>query len=352
MATNKAQKAGSEDLKIDDRIIRIEMVGSLGAVKGANGAIRPEEFLTNTSERNEKVIGRGVGTYKGKTFPNVKTFFSPEWDNIRQRWYWEGSHTTLTRLVKSLNLRYGRKHPKHGEAIRVESLETHLTNFKDPIFQNEELQGKYFVKAGVGSFQLSNPLHEFFYRNLRASRNFFDETLEDNVGKEIPMGVKWLLTGTKAKEVTNRVDVDKRLRATTLLGKLVADDQRLKAIAVLTRIPGFSTTTSANGTLALLEEQLRVYSDRKINALGGMTVIDSFLHYGEMPADQLQFEYNVSRAFKLGIIRPTVGGIKLQGKVIVGPSDQRTATNYFSEIENQEDYHTLINALKTYGNAS
>jgi hypothetical protein len=331
------------------KIVSVSALRGISDIKTSSGKVAPK--LYSQATKNRQAEGNYEGDFDNQPFFGTKQFISPEWDNLRKEWYWQGDQTTFTRLVKAMDLRYPKNHYNAGAPIEVEDLNTHLNRRNDPVFQNPKVLSKFFLKGGRGVLRVENdPLHEFLYRCMREDRRFIDETSEDASGRENPnaiAGARYKLTAAKRKNLRKRTSVDKRLKAATALGKMVNNEPRLRAICTLTKVPGYSSRTDLNGMVVFLDEQITNHSTRSIQRQGNASFIDVFLLYADMPNDRLKFEYDVQMAIDRGIIRMFPGGFSLQGETINGPDNFKQLVQYFTDEAHQDNYIKLVNYLNT-----
>jgi len=330
------------------QIVQLRRKKGLGnIVHSKNGDVLNIRLYSQEIKDRDKE-GELIGDYKGTTFPGAKEGMSPSWIKAQNKWAWGGTVAELGELIGKMRLRYPKGHDKEGQHIKPgteEELRDRLGYMQDEVFTHPDLYGKYFMIDGKFNFNTASPIEKFLMLCKKGDRNYVQDRGGDkSENKYIAAGAKYELVSPKAQQKKRKEEVQEEVRAITLLAALQGDEKRIRAVATVLNLPGYSEDTDVDGIFIMLKDTVVSNLDTA-RKYGGKTNQRRFIEVAEMTNEELDRNSNVVQAIKLGIVRKRDGYILVNGAKVDKIYDELGILNYFANPSNQEAYIDLLDAL-------
>lgn len=329
----------------DRRIVVLRKKRGLDSILVNKNGARLEPKVFRQEDKDVNGAGEYVSDYRGKTFMDTKHFISPIWDTAKSQYSWAGNEQDLTRLIDAMKLRYPKWDERSGSIIRAEDMKenmSRLTYKMDPVFNNPELYGKYYMENGRISLDLNDPRQEFLYLCYKKNSLVDDRGDEGVKSKYARAGSVYELVSPKKEVQRKKATAKKEVQAIILLNALEGDEDKMKMIAETMQLPGYSALTDANGLYVLLKEvaaQNDNYSPRYRK-----TYQDRFIELAEMDDSDLNVTHQVMSAVNNGIIRKRKDYYIFDGEKI-SVDHLNMLIKHFLNPANQEEYLKLVEKL-------
>ena len=329
-------------------IVQLRKKGGLHRIlHSANGVpITPKEYLQDVKDREKD--GKLVGDYKGKTLPDTRHGIAPMWNRVKGKWAWGGDDTKLADLITRLKLRYPKGHKQEGNFIVPENVADRLTHFQDDFFRHPDFYGKKFMENGKIAFDTSDALEEFLYLCYKGYSKTEDSFSNEKVSKAKAAGMQYELVSPHLEIRLEKAEAQDEVNAIVQLSKLMGDEDRMKAIAEIMGLPGYTENTTVDGTFLLIKQHA-VENTEEVSRYG-KTARKRFMEVSNMPSETLDSARNIMIAKSLGILRVYKDHIKLNGREIKGSFDEPRLISYFQDVQNHKDYTEVLDTLDTFKN--
>lgn len=335
----------------ESKIVQIRKKGGLDKLmKSKNGqTLNPMLFKTNS--KDPRVEGRLEGEYKGRTIIDTKHFLSPMWNDMKKRWSFAGTTEDLVRLVRLMKLKYPKGHKMAGMLIQPLSKEDspsgedyRLSNRTDEVFNNSELYGKYYMENGRIGLDLNDPKQEFIFLCYKGDTSVDDRSGDKPKSSFMQAGTKYEIISPKREAQKQKGVVNKKLKAGGILASMENDEPKMRAIAVIMQLPGYSKSTDANGVFVLLNDN--AVENTKHSSKFNKTFQERFIELGELPDEDLNITLQIINAKLSGIIRQRNGSYNFNGETLPNLDNDVQLVNFFRSPANQDKYIQLLDLIE------
>lgn len=332
----------------EQKIVQIRKKGGLDriAIKKNGQKIQPMLFKSKTKSQKEE--GELQGQYKGKTILDTRHFLAPMWDDMTNQWSWGGTHQDLSRLIKAMKLRYPKGNKMEGQIIsNQENDADRLTNRNDEVFTHPDFYGKYFMESGRVGLDIGggNPKQEFMFLCYKGNSQTEDKSSDKLINSFIAAGTRYEIVSPNKETKMKKDSSDKEFQARMLLKAMDGDDPKMRAIATIMSIPGYSPRTEPDGLYLLLEE-LAAKNTEASKKFGGRTYQDRFIELASLPDGDLKVVKEVIDAKSFGILRARTGHYLFNGEVLDHIDNDIQLISFFKDGKNQDRYLELLDLLK------
>ena len=275
-------------------------LSSIVVSKGTNG--REQLLKASEYEIEESDLGRpeATGTYVGesqqKMFPKAKQGVVPMKDRKTGFWLWGGTPQDFVETVSKLKgLLYPKWHSKAGQLIDLKSvtLEDERINPRSPIFGQDRFMSGYYVEADRKNLNPDNPYDVFMYYCIKGNSKVSDNTSNKPVSKYALANANYELISnrvTKKKKVDN---FDLEVEAISLLANMKNNEQKLRAIAEIMKLPGYSRKTTDLNALYLLVGQKAAKAVEKASRFKNKTFQERFIELAKMDTEELNIRQKI-----------------------------------------------------------
>ena len=330
---------------MSEQIVQIRKKGGLHTIKSKAGIVTPKVF--HQDKKDTYSDGSYTGDYKGQTILKTKRYISPTWEDLDNKWAWGETPQKLMELVNKMNLRYSEKHERSGQLIKCKDISTAeqmLTYRLDPVFTHSELYGAYYMQDARLSLNLKDPKQEFMFYCMKGSSVVDDKSDSKLLSGFIRAGLQYELVSPKAENKRKKEDVKKEVKAFQLFGAMDSNPDKLRQIAEIMQIPGYSSKMDDAALYVLMRDM--AVTNLEISPKYDKSYMARFCELAEREDERLELEYNIIRAKKLHKLVGRKGYYMFQGKRLDNISNDVQLINYFMDLNNQEDYIELIELIK------
>jgi len=332
-------------MESNQELIRIEKIKGLNKIKiNEQGSLLAPNLFGAKSKTDEQ--GRLIGPYKGVTFFHAKEFLAPHWDDVKNQWFWGGTHQELVRLIKEMELKYERG-PKEGQIIEPneENPERHLKDFNDPVFRHISLYGQSYMDEGIVNLRQNDAIQRFLTLCYKANTHVDDSDNDSQISPYIRAGQRYKMISPKTQAERDKREVFDEVDAVVLFDKIKTNETKLRAIAEIMEISGYGDSTEFDGLVRLFY-QYAVKGDKPIHKYGGASPRGRFMALAKMKDSDLNITHQVYKGKRRGFLRLGKGFTMFRDKKIDGVTTELQLVNYFLDPKNDEDYRDLLDLLE------
>lgn len=323
--------------KKDESTFVVKRKKGLGRIEGIS---KPRLMYEGSNEDGSEKITDG-GEYLGQKFPSAKEMIVPKFDSIEKKWGFAGDEVVLKKLVKSLELVYGKKHHRAGQTI----VKANLRDPQDPFFDNATWFDRPLIMEGSSHVISDKSPREHFLRLcLLGSR--FTQNSDEEGNPLTAAGMQFeIIKSTADDTVTiakanvklelfgelNAMSIEKAAQISVIIG-LLYDDINVNADIVKPNLLEAIEKTSPN------PGEVRIFEGKSYQKF--------FMEIYKDKPDMLTKKVNIKKGLNKNVLRFKEGSYNLKGKPLVGVSNFTALVGHFADKENTEDYTTLIEALE------
>ncbi len=316
----------------------------LNSITSEGGNITPRLFDQDTKDRGSNGVPRGE--YKGHTLPGSRQYLSPKWNDLKRQWCWGGTPEDLAEMIKKLRLKYPKNHPFSGQFISNDKTAAvdRLRDYNDDFFNHVGLYGKVFMEDGkVALDDESTTMHKFLYLCYLGDHNV--DKRDKDANSFLSAGADLEMLSPQAIVVEKAGAVDRDLDAMSLLNAMKTNEDRMRAIAEIMKLAGYSSSTETNGVLILLKDQAALNRETNRRFGKNQTYQDRFINLANLSDADLSIERTILLGKNKGKIRAGKNYI-FQGEKLEGVHNDISLIKYFRNPDNQEKYLDLIDLLE------
>lgn len=330
----------------EGRIIQIRKKGGLEKIAKTRNGVTLQPLMYNTKTRSKREEGQLEGEYKGKTIIDTKHFLAPIWNDIKKQWSWGGTPQDLARLIAAMKLRYPKGHKNEGVLIPndAETDINRLSNRYDDIFTHPDFYGKYFMDNGRIGLDTSDPKQEFMYLCYKGDTHVDDLSSDKKSNRYLSADVKYEIVSPKKEMKKKKENVSREVKAIKLLAGMEGDEDRMRSIATIMSLPGYSKSADPDGLFILLKDQA-AQNEQESAKFGKRTYQERFIELAEMTDGELKVIKDIMLAKNMGIIVSRQDHVLFNGEPIQGLSSDLQIINYFSSPQNQDKYIEMLDLL-------
>lgn len=326
-----------------EQIVQIRKKGGLHTIKSNAGVIIPKVFHQDKLDPNGE--GAYTGDYRGQTILKTKRYICPMWEDLTNQWGWGSTPEKLMELINAMKLRYPEKHENAGQIIKCKSNQEamdRLTYRLDPLFNHPELY-KFFLEDARLSLNMKDPLQEFLFYCMKGSTIVDNKTGEVKSGF-ITAGMQFELVSPKQENKRKKEDVQKEVQAFVLFDKLTANEDKMRAIAEIMQLPGYSKSTASSALIPLMRDH--AVTNVEVSSRFGKSYMDRFIELAKTPDEELETHSIIIKAKKSHKLVPRSGYYMFQGKKLKNVTNDIQLVNYFLDPNNQDDYLELMELMQ------
>lgn len=334
------------------RLIQIRKRNGLSSITTKSGKITPRLFKQEAKDYDSD--GELVGEYPQPTFPGARQFITPMKKNNSGEWYWGGTIEDLTRIIQKAKLREflgkDRGFPKYGQLIEPGDVEARLSDDQDPFFTHPELWKSVMLEGGRANLDIdNNPIHEAIYL-CSIDNPIFKSNLSDAKNKYVRAGWVYEIVEADIETKKKADDIDKEIQATLFLANMKNDEEKMRTIAKIMGIPGYSDSLSPAALFVLLKDAA-VSNTKTATKFGSQTTWqDKFIELADpeiTPTSVLEVMGQVEDGLSMRRITPNGrGGYQMNGEDLEGVRNKTQLIDFFRNTDNQEFYIQLLKYLE------
>lgn len=331
----------------EQRIVQLRKKGGLDAITVSKNGGKVTPKLFRSKDRNPNNEGTYEGDYKGKSMLDAKHFLSPMWNDMKRGWSWAGTPEDLARLVKAMQLRYPKGHKLEGEIIKniPEGEAQRLTNRLDEVFTHPDLYGRYFMESSRIGLDLADPRQEFMYLCYKGDTFVDDKSSDKKVNNVLTAAARYEIISPRKESKKKKDTSSKRNKALSLLDGMDGDELKMRSIAVIMSLPGYSPKTELEGVYLLLQDQAA--ENVQMSSRFDKTFQDRFIELASMTDEELKVTKDIIDAKNAGILASRPGHYLFNGERIDGYDSELQIIAYFKNPVNQDRYLQLLDLLNS-----
>lgn len=329
-------------MALERQLVQIRKKGGLDhIIKSKDGSRLQPMFYTASSQDRTK-DGNLQGNWKGKTIIDTKHILSPMWDIDNSQWHWGGTNEDLAELVKKMKLTYPKGHPRAGQLIENLQVESdRLHNMSDDVFVHPDFYGKYAMMDGRLALDLNLPKDKFMYFCHKGSLLVEDKSSDKPMSNAVKAGIRYEITSPRKESQNKRKNLDKANDARLLLKNIGGDEEKMRSIALVMSLPGYSNKTEVDALYILLND-MAVENITPTPKYGGKTYQDRFTELANLTDEELKVTTDIIQAKKDGILRAKQGYYLFNGRNLDHIESDIQLIAYFRDPRNQDQYLELL----------
>lgn len=335
------------------RMIQIRKRGGISSIKTKTGKITPRLFKQEVKDPNSD--GELIGDYKQPTFMGTRQPITPVQDDVTGDWLWGGTDQDLIDCIKGAQLRKyegkDRGYPKYGDIIEPGDVERRLKDPNDPFFRHPDLWNTVVLEGGKFNLDIDkNFIHRTIYFCSLGNDDFANR-LNDTGNKYVTAGFRYEIVEADVETKKKADEIDKEIRAIELLAGMKNDEERIRMICNIMRVPGYRDNTTVAAAFIMLRD-IASNTDTAARFGSNRTYQDRFIELAEMQIDELRIHSIVFNGLNKGRIRKNgKGGYLMDGRTLEGVKSEPQLVEYFRSPDNQEDFIDLREFLNKVANA-
>lgn len=331
------------------KIVQIRKRNGLSSITTKKGRITPMLFKQKVVDRNTD--GEMVGEYTQPTFPGTIQYVVPY---IKEEggWYWGGTEEKLIEIIQKAKLRKHlgkfRGYDKYGDVIEPGDVNRRLSDPQDEFFTHPQVRTAARLEGGRVNLDLeSNPLHEFIYYCSVGNPEMFKSKKSDTNNKFYAAGWVYEIIESDIETQKRADEADKEMEAISELADMKNDDDKMRVIAKVLGIPGYSDTLSTSALFVLLKDSAAQNTAKALKFGSNTTYQDKFIELAKTDTGILEVMGKIEDGIKLRRITPDGrGGFQMNGEELSGVRNKTQLIDFFRNIDNQQYYTDLIKFLE------
>lgn len=301
--------------------------------------------LVETKDGNE-TGNTSTEAYKGKMILNTIQGVCPIYSTTARKYAFGGTEKDFARLVDAMALVYPDTHARRGEIIRSKEvkLSTEQVNMKSPVFSNKVFF-THFIENDRLTLNLGDPTQEFLHFCLKGDDAIRDENSTKKYSKFATNKQQLELVSLSGDNKRQAKLIDAEMKATELFIGISDDFDKLRSIAGIMKLPGYSAKIADPNAAKTLMYQFYRDTEKKHKRFGGKTYQEYFVELCEMSdADRFVYE-TVAEGIRKGVVRVYNNHTQFKESRLDGIYTHNAIMHYFAEVDNREKFNELVDAL-------